>query len=168
MRRLLLTLSVVVTCVALAQPVDAQFKFGIQGAAITSLDDTFLEGSIGAGARLMLDPPLFPLALVGSGVYYFTDCGATDCSDWTASIAAQIRLPTPVISPYVLGGWQIRRSETAGISSDESGVLVGIGVQVNFALSLFLEGTMEFRDEITGAPDFDTHPIVIKGGILIG
>ena len=38
MRRLLLTLSVVVTCVALAQPVDAQFKFGIQGAAITSLD----------------------------------------------------------------------------------------------------------------------------------
>ena len=168
MRRLLLTLSVVVTCVALAQPVDAQFKFGIQGAAITGLDDTFLEGSIGAGARLMLDPPLFPLALVGSGVYYFPDCGATDCSDWTASIAAQIRLPTPVISPYVLGGWQIRRSETAGISSDESGVLVGIGVQVNFALSLFLEGTMEFRDEITGAPDFDTDPIVIKGGILIG
>ena len=168
MRRLLLTLSVVVTCVALAQPVDAQFKFGIQGAAITSLDDTFLEGSIGAGARLMLDPPLFPLALVGSGVYYFPDCGATDCSDWTASIGAQIRLPTPVISPYVLGGWQIRRSETAGISSDESGVLVGIGVQVNFALSLFLEGTMEFRDEITGAPDFDTDPIVIKGGILIG
>ena len=168
MRRLLLTLSVVVTCVALAQPVDAQFKFGIQGAAITSLDDTFLEGLIGAGARLMLDPPLFPLALVGSGVYYFPDCGATDCSDWTASIAAQIRLPTPVISPYVLGGWQIRRSETAGISSDESGVLVGIGVQVNFALSLFLEGTMEFHDEITGTPDFDTDPIVIKGGILIG
>ncbi len=168
MRRLLLTLSVVVTCVALAQPVDAQFKFGIQGAAITSVDDPILEGSLGAGARVMLDPPLFPLALVGSGVYYFTDCGATDCSDWTASIAAQIRLPTPVISPYVLGGWQIRRSETAGISSDESGVLVGIGVQVNFALSLFLEGTMELRDEITGAPDFDTDPIVIKGGILIG
>ena len=168
MRRLLLTLSVAVACVALAQPVDAQFKFGIQGAAITSLDDPILEGTVGAGARLMLDPPLFPLALVGSGVYYFPDCGATDCNDWTASIAAQLRLPAPVISPYVLGGWQIRRSEERGISSDESGPLVGIGVQLNFGLSLFLEGTMEFRDEITGTPDIDTDPIVIKGGILIG
>ena len=91
-----------------------------------------------------------------------------DCEDWTASIAAQLRLTTPVISPYVLGGWQIRRSETGGISNDESGPLIGIGVQVNFALSLFLEGTMEFRDEITGSPAFDTDPIVIKGGILIG
>ena len=85
-----------------------------------------------------------------------------------ASIAAQLRLPAPVISPYVLGGWQIRRSEERGISSDESGPLVGIGVQLNFGLSLFLEGTMEFRDEITGTPDIDTDPIVIKGGILIG
>ncbi len=168
MRRLLLTLSVAFACVALAQPVDAQFKFGIQGAAVTTLDDPNLEGTVGAGARLMLDPPLFPLALVGSGVYYFPDCSGLDCKEWTASIAAQLRLPTPVISPYVLGGWQIRRSEIGGISNDESGPLVGIGVQVNFVLSLFLEGTMEFRDEITGAPDFDTDPIVIKGGILIG
>ncbi len=168
MRCLFLTLSVAVACVALAQPVDAQFKFGIQGAAITSLDDPTLEGTLGAGARLMLDPPHFPLALVGSGVYYFTDCGDIDCKDWTASLAAQLRLSTPVISPYVLGGWQIRRSEPGGISSDESGPLVGLGVQLNFGLSLFLEGTMEFNEKITGWPDFDTDPIVIKGGILIG
>ena len=168
MRRLLLTLSVAFACVALAQPVNAQFKFGIQGAAKTTLDDPNLQGTVGAGARLMLDPPHFPLALVGSGVYYFPDCGATDCSDWTASIAAQLRLPTPVISPYVLGGWHIRRSETGGVSSDESGPLVGIGVQLNLGLSLFLEGTMEFNEKITGWPDFDTDPIVIKGGILIG
>ncbi len=68
----------------------------------------------------------------------------------------------------MLGGWHIRRSETGGISSDESGPLVGIGVQLNFGLSLFLEGTMEFNEKINGLPDFDTDPIVIKGGILIG
>ena len=92
MRCLFLTLSVAVACVALAQPVDAQFKLGIQGAAITSLADPTLEGTLGAGARLMLDPPLFPLALVGSGVYYFTDCGDLDCSDWTASLDPEFEL----------------------------------------------------------------------------
>ena len=104
--------------------------------------------------------------MVAQGVYYFTD--VDDYDFMTYSLAAQFRLSTPVISPYVLGGWQIRRSETGGISGNESGPLVGIGVQVNFALSLFLEGTMEFNEELTGLPDFDTNPIVIKGGILIG
>lgn len=168
MRRLLLTLSVVVACAALTQPVDAQFKFGIQGAVMTSLDNPTLDGTAGLGARVMLDPPLFPLALVGSGVYYFPDCGATDCSYWTASLAAQLRLPLPTVSPYVLGGWQIRRAEASGVSNNESGPVVGIGVQVNFGLSLFLEGTIEFNEEIVGFPDVDTNPIVIKGGFLFG
>ena len=171
MRRLLPTLFVAAACLALAQPVDAQFKFGVQGALITSVEaatalDT--DGTSGLGARLMLDPPLFPLALVGSGVYYFPDCGAIDCSFWTASIAAQLRLPTPVVSPYIMGGWQIRRAEEDGASTETSGPLAGIGVQLNFALSLFIEATMEFNDEITAMPDLDTDPIVIKGGILIG
>lgn len=171
MRRVLLTLSAVFALVVLANPVEAQFKIGVQGAMITSAADipTFeLNGKLGAGARLMLDPPLFPLALVGGFVYYKPDCA--DCKYWTASLAAQLRIPLPLVAPYVIGGLQTRRT-TAGPESDaETGIMLGAGVQVNLGLSLFLEGTLELSKDdvaVAGIPDLDS-PIVIKGGILIG
>ena len=46
--------------------------------------------------------------------------------------------------------------------------MIGVGVQLHFAVPLFLEGSLEFNDEVTGMPDFDTNPIVIKGGIMLG
>ncbi len=46
--------------------------------------------------------------------------------------------------------------------------MFGLGVQLNLGVSLFLEGVYEFNDELTGFPNFDTDPIVIEGGILIG
>jgi hypothetical protein len=114
----------------------------------------------------MLDPPLFPLGVIGSATYYFPDID--DLTYWTATAAAQLRLPLPVVKPYVLAGWQLRRTGFMDESGNENGPMVGAGVQLDFALSLFLEGTMEFNDEITEAPDFDNNPIVIKGGILFG
>ena len=170
MRRTLLTLAVALLCASLAQPASAQFKFGVQGASITSVDaaaNVDLGGTFGLGGRVMLDPPLFPLALVGGAVYYFPDCTG-DCSFWTASLVANLRLPTPIVSPYLLGGWQTRRTEVNNVSNNESGPVLGVGVQFNFMLSLFLEATMEFHDDIAAQPDFDTDPIVIKGGVLIG
>jgi hypothetical protein len=174
MRRSLLTLSAVFVLAVLANPVNAQFKIGAQGALISSIDQVAASldqarqnGTLGAGGRIMLDPPLFPLALVGSAIYYFPDCTG-DCSYYTASIAANLRLPMPVISPYVLGGWQIRRRTENGVSTDESGPMVGVGLQLNFGLSLFLEGTMEFNSDNVTLPTLDNDPIVIKGGILIG
>ena len=170
MRRTLLTLAVALLCASLAQPASAQFKFGVQGASITSVDaaaNVDLGGTFGLGGRVMLDPPLFPLALVGGAVYYFPDC-TVDCSFWTASIVANLRLPTPIASPYILGGWQTRRAEVGGVSNSENGPVLGIGLQVNLVVSIFLEATMELNDEIPSAPDFDNDPIVIKGGILIG
>ncbi|MGD2044927.1 MAG: hypothetical protein PVF90_05610 [Gemmatimonadota bacterium] len=168
MRRLLLILTVAVASVAFARPASAQLplKYGVQGATQTSLDATSLDGSFGLGARVALQPPLLPVGLVGQGVYYFPDC--SDCSYLTYSLAAQLRLPLPMISPYAIGGWQFRRTGGGGSSNTENGPMIGIGAQLDLGVSLFLEGSMEFNDAPDGLPDFDNDPIVIKGGILLG
>jgi len=104
--------------------------------------------------------------VVGQGVYYFPD--AADYSYSTYSLAAQFRLSLPLISPYALGGWQWRRTSSGGTSNTEGGAMVGVGVQLNFVVSLFLEANWEFHDEVAGTTDFDNDPIVIKGGIIFG
>ena len=168
MRRLILVLSVAVACVAVAQPVDAQLKYGLQGALMTALDEVTagpdLNGTIGIGPRVALQPPLLPIGVVGQGVYYFPE---GDGSYMTYSLAAQLRLPLPVFNPYAIGGWQWRRSSN-GTSETVNGAMIGVGVQLNLAVSVFLEGSFEFNDEVTGVPDFDNNPIVIKGGVLLG
>jgi hypothetical protein len=140
----------------------------VQAAVQTSLDSPSLDGSFGLGARVALQPPVLPIGVVGQGVYYFPDCGSSDCSYFTYSLAAQLRLPLPMLSPYAIGGWQWRRSSTDGNSNTENGAMIGIGAQLDLGISLFLEGTMEFNDLPEGSPDFDNDPIVIKGGILLG
>ena len=175
MRRLLLTLTVAVASAALAQPASAQLplKFGVQGAVMTGLEDisgtvpagaSDLNGTFGLGARVALQPPLLPVGVVGQGVYYFPE---GDGSYLTYSLAAQLRLPLPMLSPYAIGGWQWRRTSN-GESNTENGLMIGGGVQLDLGVSLFLEGTFEFNDEIEGAPDFDNNPFVIKGGVLLG
>jgi hypothetical protein len=169
MRRLLLALTVAAVSVALAQPATAQLplKFGIQGAMQTMLDEaTELDGTFGLGARVALQPPVLPIGVVAQGVYYFPDF--EDLSFMTYSLAAQLRLPLPVVSPYAIGGWQWRRSSFGDITDTGSGPMNGLGVQLNLGLALFLEGSMEFNDLPEGSPDFDNDPMVIKGGILLG
>ncbi len=174
MRRMLLTLATVVALVALAAPAEAQFKFGAEGAVITSVDDlrafvsgtAKLSGTFGIGARAAFQPPAAPIGGVAQVVYYSTD--AVDYSYLTYSLAAQYVISTPLISPYALGGWQWRRTTRLGTSTTESGAMFGLGVQLNVGVSLFLEGIYEFNDELSGFPNFDTDPIVIKTGIMFG
>ena len=174
MRRMLLALSTVFALVALAAPVDAQINLGAQGAVLTSVDDfpdpaaPKLSGTFGLGARAVFQPPLAPFGLLAQGVYYFPD--VDDSSYSTYSLAARLRLSTPMISPYAIGGWQWRRGSSGGESSTENGVMVGVGIQLHFAVALFVEATMEFNDEVdvTGVTDFDNNPIVIKAGIMFG
>ena len=159
MRRFLFALGVTAAVALSANPVDAQLKYGVQGAIITGLDEVIIAGSdvnsingtFGLGARVMLDPPLFPLGVIGSATYYFVEEGA----------------PLPIVKPYVLGGWQVRNTEGA---DGESGPVVGLGVQLGLGVSLFLEGTFELADdiEITGLEAIDRNRIVIKGGALLG
>ncbi len=174
MRPVLLTLSAVFALGALAVPADAQIKFGVQGALITSVDDLStvvsgapdLNSTYGLGARAALQPPALPIGLIGQAVYYFPD--AADYDYLTYSLAAQLRLSMPVISPYAIGGWQWSRTSTAGTSTTESGAMIGLGVSLGFGVALFLEAVYEFKEEVTGNPDFDNEPIVIKGGFLFG
>ncbi len=174
MRHMLLTISTVFVLVAPAAPADAQFKIGAQGAVISGVDSLStivpgaanLNNTYGLGVRVGLQPPLSPIGVVGQGVYYFPD--AADYSYSTYSLAARLRLSTPLISPYALGGWQWRRTSSGGTSNTESGAMFGVGVQLNFVVSLFLEGNFEFHEEVAGTTDFDNNPIVIKGGITFG
>lgn len=177
MRRFLFALSSVLALVVMTNPVDAQMKFGVHGAAIRGLDEVIIagqsvgvpSGTYGAGGRAMLSPPLFPLALVGSGTYYFAD---GDRSVWTATLAAQLRIPLPIIKPYVTAGYQIRPKDVA--DNSQNGLMVGAGVQLDLGLSLFLEGGFEIGKEIPAADvaglidALDTNRVVIKGGLMFG
>jgi len=177
MRRFLFALSTVFALAIMANPVDAQIKFGVHGAAITGLDEVVVagqsvgvpSGTYGVGGRAMLDPPLLPVALVASGTKYFPE---GDGSLWTATLAAQLRIPLPIVKPYVTAGYQIRPEDGAGNS--QNGLMVGAGIQLDFVVSLFLEGGFEIGKDIDPADlpvlteTLKTNRIVIKGGLMFG
>jgi Outer membrane protein beta-barrel domain len=170
MRRLLLTASVAVACATVAQPANAQVSFGVQGALITGLEEVQagdLNGTMGLGGRVQFSPPIpgFALGIVGQGVYYFPDID--DLSYMTYGLGAKVGLSTPVVSPYVIGGWQWRRSSFGDFTNTETGPTVGVGVQLGM-IPAFLEVTMEFNEEDEIDPDFDTDPLIIQAGVLIG
>jgi hypothetical protein len=166
MRRLILSLSMVAAVAVAAQPAEAQLVFGPQVALMTGLEEaSSLNGTFGAGGRVGFAPPLLPIGVVGQGVYYFPE---GDGSYMTYGVAGIVRLPLPMVSPYAIGGWQWRRASANSVTVTENGPTIGIGVQLNLALSLFLEATMEFNDEIPSSPDFDNNPLVILGGALLG
>ena len=122
----------------------------------------------------MLDPPLLPFAAVGSYTKYFPE---GDGSAWTATLAGQLRIPLPIVKPYVTGGWQFRPEVVDGVSAN--GPMVGAGLQLDLGLSLFLEGTFELASDLLdtdldpsgllGLPSaIDQNRIVIKGGLMFG
>lgn len=169
MRRFMYAIMAVFALAVLAQPADAQLKFGGHLALSTGVDELVvngenvnaLDGTFGLGARAMVDPPLLPVGGYVSATYYFPEA---DISYWTGTAALQLRLPAPVVKPYGLAGWQVRNSE----GESENGPMLGLGLQLDFMVSAFLEATFEFHDEIETATDFDNNPLVIKGGILFG
>ena len=167
MRRFMLGLSAVFALAVLANPVDAQLKFGAQASMISGLEEaSALDGTFGLGARALVDPPLLPVGGFVDATYYFPD---GDVSYWTATAAAQLRLPLPMVRPYALVGYQLRGVDIPSVGSDtDGGFVVGAGVQLNFMMSLFLEGTFEFNEDDPMAPDFDNDPIVFKGGVMFG
>jgi len=174
MRRILTAFALAAASVTFAHPASAQISVGAQAALLTSYDelkDTTpsevpdLAGAFGLGARVAFNAPALPIGVVGQGVYYFP---SGDWSYLTYSLAAQLRLPLALISPYAIGGWQWRRASVSGSSNTENGAMLGLGVEFNLGLAFFLEGTIEFNEDVTADPDFDNDPIVIKGGIILG
>lgn len=177
MRRFSFVFSAVAALAVFAIPADAQIKFGAHGAVITGLDEVLIageqvgvpSGTFGLGARAMIDPPLLPVALVASGTYYFDD---GDESVWTGTLAGQLRIPLPIVKPYVTAGYQIRPDDAAGNS--QKGFMIGAGLQLDLAVSVFLEGGFEIGKDIEVADlpglteALDTNRLVVKGGVMFG
>lgn len=164
MRRFVFALGAMLALAATAAPVDAQLKFGGHVAMISGLDEASnLDGSFGAGARVGAELPLLPVGAYVSATYYLPD--GDDTSYWTGSLFAKAGLPLPIVSPYLLGGFQRRAASVGDLSESDSGLFVGLGVQIK---QLFLEGTLEFNEDDPAFPDLDNDPIVFKGGFIIG
>jgi len=175
MRRLLPTLTTLALVVT-AVPAQAQLSFGVQGSVITRVQDVDvggpdlleLAGTYGIGGRAVVSPPVFPLSLVGSFDYFFPECGAGDCSLYTAQGHVTLGLPLPIVRPYLLGGWQYRKDEF----DSTTGAVIGGGVSLNFVVSLFLEMQVEFADAVALGDSNPTviadlrSPVVIKGGVV--
>jgi hypothetical protein len=120
MRRLITTASLALVGFALAQPAEAQLglQFGPQVAYMTGLEDLSgtpgavdFNGTFGAGARVIVSPPLpmLSIAVVGQGIYYFPPEGAD--SYMTYGLGARFGFSLPMLTPYVIGGYQWRRSD---------------------------------------------------------
>ena len=166
MRRFMYVLSAAFALALFVTPAEAQLKFGAQASLVTGLEEaSALDGTFGLGARVMVDPPILPVGGFVDATYYFPE---GDVSYWTATAAAQLRLPLPIVRPYALLGYQLRGVEVSTQSDTDGGFVIGAGVQFNLAMSLFLEGTYEFNEDDPAFPDFDNDPFVFKGGILFG
>ena len=166
MRHLVFALGTVFALAVSANPADAQIKFGAQAGLVTGLEEASpLDGTFGLGGRAMIDPPLLPVGGFVSATYFFPD---NDVDYWTATAAAQLRLPLPAVKPYALLGWQLRGIDVGTQSETENGAVIGLGVQLDFMMSVFLEGTYEFNEDDPSFPDLDNDPFVITGGILFG
>jgi hypothetical protein len=167
MRRFVFAIGAVLAFSVLANPVDAQLKFGVHGAMVSGLDDAIdnalgLNGTFGLGGRLGVELPLLPIGVYGMGTYFFP---SGDVNYYTASLMGKLGLPLPIVSPYLLGGYQRRSTSIGGISDSANGAFIGLGVQLT---KIFLEGSVEFNEENPTLPDINNNPIVFKGGFLIG
>jgi opacity protein-like surface antigen len=150
MRRTLLLPALVGLALAIPHTVQGQFFLGGH-AAFT----TYQDGGAGGGARLGLNLPVLPLDIVGVAELFSPSCseGRDGCSLWGASLDANLRLPIPLVRPYVTGGLSYRDGDRGGElgSKSESGLNLGLGVDLNLGVRLFADWRYEFLDEFEGS-----------------
>ncbi|MEM7417715.1 MAG: hypothetical protein AAF389_19660 [Gemmatimonadota bacterium] len=164
MRRFAFAMSAVLTLAVLAQPVDAQLKFGGHAALISGIEAAQeLDGTFGFGGRAGLELPALPVGVWATATYFAPDCD--DCSYWTGALFAKLGLPLPIVSPYVIGGIQRRATSVGNLDMSENDPFAGVGVSLG---GLFIEGRMEFNSDDPALPDFDNDAFIFMGGIIIG
>ncbi len=136
----------------------AQLFGGLTGAWAEGFD-----GSVGMGGVLGYDLPILPVDIFGEGTWFFPDCDGCDLKGW--SLGVNVRLPLPLIRPYLTGGMTWRDLEDPdAVSIDtvsESGGFAGAGVDLAIAsFRLFLEGRYELLDG-------DLEQAVVRLGVML-
>lgn len=149
MRRTLVTVIFAASLLVLAPGVDAQLKMGIHGAYAA---DTF-GGAYGAGASVEVGFPLFPLDVFVAGEYLFPDCGAVSgCGSRGGSADLHLKLPVPVVTPYLTAGLVYRRTDAGGGAAAVTNTGFGAGAGLNLG-ALVLGGYAEARYEVVEPAD---------------
>ena len=109
------------------------------------------DGVSGVGLEFGYDLPILPVDVYGSGSWFFPDCDECDLSGW--SLGANLRLPLPLIRPYLTGGWTWRDYEDPGptidpLSLSDNNVFAGVGVDLAFSgVRVFGEARYDLLDE---------------------
>ncbi len=148
---------------ALAVPVSANAQ--LFGGITAARADKIFGGTSGMGGVLGVDFPILPLDAFVAGTWFFPDCDGCDLKGW--SLGANLRLPIPMVRPYLTGGMTWRDvglgDETINplAENDDSGVFAGAGVDLAIAsFRLFLEGRYEFLDG-------DLGQAVVRMGVML-
>ena len=142
------------------------FRFGAHVPLATSLGggDDLTNSSWGIGGRVGLEVPLFPLAAWGTVDYMFP--GGDGASYQNFGIDANLRLPIPLLQPYVAGGYQARRFDDGEVSDIYHGWTLGLGIRFNVIVNAFLEAKNEFYGDDTGLVGDDDQWMVRLGIIF--
>ena len=146
MRRPMLALALLAAATLLPAPAQGQFFIGGHG----SFTD-YQGGGGGGGIRAGLDLPVLPLDIMGATDWFSMTCdeGQDGCSLWGATLDVNLRLPIPIVRPYLTGGLSYRSAKQGGELGDLSGTgaNIGVGVDVNIVVRLFLDWRYEFFSE---------------------
>ena len=174
-------ISLVLLLGTVASPTNGQVAVGLHATAIIDVDQyapsgpgTFegLGGALGIGGRMLFRPAAAPIAVVAAAEYYFADCGPLECRLWTASAGVNLYLPVRDFRPYLHGAVQYREDQLfRDFLADDSltAWVVGVGVEVDFAVSLVFEGLAEIVDDPPGfcCGFLDLDPLVLKVGVIL-
>lgn len=147
---------------ALLAPTEARAQMfgGIFGAWA---QDSF-DGTFGVGGEIGYDLPILPMDLFGSGTKFFPGCDDCDMHGW--SVGANLRLPLPLVRPYLTGGWAWRDADQGPTvdplsSGKDNGAFAGIGVDLAFSiLRVFAEGRYELLDD-------PLEQFAVRAGVMI-
>jgi hypothetical protein len=134
----------------------------LYGAHLAHATDA-LGGTTGVGARIGIGLPLLPAEALAGVEYFFTGC-STACGFQGFSVDANVWLPFSFLSPYLTGGWVLRRYDPPGEAdaNSTSGLHIGAGFSGGLA---GMRAFGEARYEMVDAPD---GQFVLRAGLLIG
>lgn len=155
------SLLVILAAAALALPAPAAAQIGF-GAHYARLADAF-GGSGGAGARITVGVPLFPISAAVNGEYFFPGCPDRDCVLRGATADLNLSLPFPGVEPWVGVGWSVRQIDLdngAG-SRTERGLNFGAGARTRLPP---FRPYLELRYEMATAPE---EQLLLRVGVML-